>query len=83
MRYNVITANHMEDQTLGIINHSSLASKGLISLVNEKLAEGWRPQGGVFRTEGEKGEVLLLQAIVLKTCECDPLPRPDPEQELH
>tara|TARA_B100001029_G_scaffold168316_1_gene162275 strand:- start:2020 stop:2271 length:252 start_codon:yes stop_codon:yes gene_type:complete len=83
MRYDVITANHMEDQNLGIINHSSFTIKGLISLVNDKLVEGWRPQGGVVRTEGTEGETLLLQAIVLKTCECDPLPRPDPEQEMH
>ena len=71
MRYNVITANHMEDQTLGIINHSSLASKGLISLVNEKLAEGWRPQGGVFRTEGEKGEDGGAPIIVTQDVEFD------------
>ena len=83
MRYDVITANHMEDQSLGVINHSSLKTKGLISLVNDKLAEGWRPQGGVIQTEGEEGEVVLLQAIVLKTCECDPLPTPEPEQEMH
>ncbi|MEE2759709.1 MAG: DUF1737 domain-containing protein [Candidatus Thermoplasmatota archaeon] len=83
MRYDVVTANHMKDQSLGIINHSSFVTKGLISLVNEKLAEGWRPQGGVTQTEAEEGEVLLMQAIVLKTCECDPLPSPNPEQELH
>ena len=83
MRYDVIVANHMEDQSLGIMNWPSMTTKGLISLVNEKLAEGWRPQGGVFQTEGGEKGVVLLQAIVLKTCECDPLPRPDPEQETH
>tara|TARA_B100000073_G_scaffold133770_1_gene109563 strand:- start:190 stop:441 length:252 start_codon:yes stop_codon:yes gene_type:complete len=83
MRYDIIVANHMQDQSLGIMNWPSMTTKGLISLVNDKLAEGWRPQGGVIQIEGEEGEVVLLQAIVLKTCECDPLPTPDPEQEMH
>ena len=83
MRYDVIVANHMQDQSLGIMNWPSMTTKGLISLVNDKLAEGWRPQGGVIQTEGEEGEVVLLQAIVWKTCECDPLPTPEPEQEMH
>ena len=74
MRYDVIVANHMQDQSLGIMNWPSMTTKGLISLVNDKLAEGWRPQERVIQTEGEEGEVVLLQAIVLKTCECDPLP---------
>ena len=79
MRYDVITANHMQDETLGIMNFPSIGNKGLISLVNEKLTEGWRPQGGVRRTTDDKGNPLFLQALVLKTCECNPLPRPDPE----
>jgi len=83
MRYDVIVANHMQDQSLGIMNWPSMTTKGLISLVNDKLAEGWRPQGGVIQIEGGEGEFVLLQAIVLKTCECDPLPNPDPEQEMH
>ena len=83
MRYDVIVANHMQDQSLGIMNWPSMTTKGLISLVNDKLAEGWRPQGGVFQTEGKEGDIVLLQAIVLKTCECDPLPRPEPNQEMH
>ena len=83
MRYDVIVANHMQDQSLGIMNWPSMTTKGLISLVNDKLAEGWRPQGGVFQAEGKKGDIVLLQAIVLKTCECDPLPRPEPNQEMH
>ena len=83
MRYDVITANHMKDESFGVINHPSLKTKGLISLVNDKLAEGWRPQGGVLQVEKKEGGAILLQAIVLKTCECDPLPRPDPEQEMH
>ena len=33
--------------------------------------------------EKKEGGTILLQAIVLKTCECDPLPRPDPAQEMH
>ena len=83
MRYDVIVAKHMQDQSLGIMNWPSMTTKGLISLVNDKLAEGWRPLGGVIQAEGEEGEVILLQAIVLKTCECDPLPRPEPNQEMH
>ena len=79
MRYDVITANHMEDQSLGVINHPSLKTKGLISLVNDKLAEGWRPQGGIQRTTDVEGNSLFLQALVLKTCDCDPLPSPDPD----
>ena len=79
MRYNVITANNMQDETLGIMNFPSIGNKGLISLVNDKLTEGWRPQGGVRRTTDDKGNPLFLQALVLKTCECDPLPRPDPD----
>ena len=83
MRYNVITSNNMQDETLGIMNFPSIGNKGLISLINDKLAEGWRPHGGVIQTEGEEGEGVLLQAIVLKTCECDPLPTPEPEQDMH
>ena len=79
MRYNIITANHMQDETLGIINFPSIGNKGLISLVNDKLTEGWRPQGGVQRTTDVEGNLIFLQALVLKTCECDPLPCPDPE----
>ena len=79
MRYNVITANHMEDKKLGVANWPSMVNQGLISLVNDKLAEGWRPQGGVQRTTDVEGNSLFLQALVLKTCECDPLPCPDPD----
>ena len=79
MRYDVITANHMEDKPLGVANWPSMVNQGLISLVNDKLTEGWRPQGGVRRTPDDKGNPLFLQALVLKTCECDPLPRPDPD----
>ncbi len=81
MRYDVITANHMQDETLGILNFPSIGNKGLISLVNDKLTEGWRPQGGVQRTTNEEGIELFLQALVLKTCDCDPLPCPDPEHD--
>ena len=79
MRYNVITANIMQDETLGIMNFPSIGKKGLISLINDKLAEGWRPQGGIQRTTDVEGNTLFLQALVLKTCDCDPLPRPDPD----
>jgi len=79
MRYNIITANHMEDIPLGVANWPSMVNQGLISLVNDKLSEGWRPQGGIQRTQNEDGDSLFLQAIVLKTCDCDPLPCPDPE----
>ena len=79
MRYNVITANHMEDKPLGVANWPSMVNQGLISLVNDKLTEGWRPQGGVQRTTDVEGNSLFLQALVLKTCECDPLPCPDPD----
>ena len=81
MRYNVITANHMEDISLGVVNWPSMVNQGLISLVNDKLTEGWRPQGGVQKTLDEEGNELFLQAIVLKICECEPLPCPDPEIE--
>ena len=83
MRYNVITASHMEDISLGVANWPSMVTQGLISLVNVKLTEGWRPQGGVQQTVDEEGNQLLLQAIVLKTCECDPLPCPEPDLERH
>ena len=83
MRYNIITANHMEDIPLGVMNWPSMVNQGLISLVNDKLTEGWRPQGGIQRTRDEEGDPLFLQAIVLKTCECDPLPCPEPELERH
>ena len=79
MRYNVITANNMQDETLGIMNFPSIGKKGLISLINDKLAEGWRPQGGIQRTTDVEGNTLFLQALVLKTCDCDPLPCPDPD----
>jgi len=71
----------MEDTSLGVVNWPSMVNKGLITQVNEKLTEGWRPQGGIQRTLDDDGDVLLLQAIVLKTCDCDPLPCPDPEHE--
>ena len=83
MRYNVITASHMEDISLGVANWPSMVTQGLISLVNVKLTEGWRPQGGIQRTLDEDGDPLFLQAIVLKTCECDPLPCPEPDLERH
>ena len=79
MRYNVITANHMEDIPLGVMNWPSMVNQGLISLVNDKLAEGWRPQGGIQRSLDGEGNTLFLQALVLKTCDCDPLPCPDPD----
>ena len=66
MRYNVITANNMQDETLGIMNFPSIGNKGLISLVNDKLTEGWRPQGGVRRTTDDKGNPLFLQAFTSK-----------------
>ena len=81
MRYNVITANHMQDISLGVMNWPSMVNQGLISLVNAKLTEGWRPQGGVQKILDEDGNECFLQAIVLKTCECDPLPCPDPNDE--
>jgi|TARA_B110000263_G_scaffold236090_1_gene235112 hypothetical protein len=71
----------MQDKSLGVINFPSIAHKGLVSKVNVKLAEGWRPQGGVHSMHGEEGEHLFMQAIVLKTCECDPLPEPEPQFE--
>ena len=83
MRYDVITENHMEDVPLGVANWPSMVHQGLVSLVNDKLTEGWRPQGGVQRTVDDEGVVLFLQAIVLKTCECDPLPCPEPDLERH
>ena len=83
MRYDIITSSHIQDETFGILNFSSAVDKGLISLVNDKLTEGWRPQGGVQQTVDDEGNQLLLQAIVLKTCECDPLPCPDPDLERH
>ena len=79
MRYNIITANHMEDKPLGVANWPSMVNQGLISLVNDKLSEGWRPQGGIQRTNDVDGKPLFLQAIVLKTCDCEPLPHPGPE----
>ncbi len=79
MRYNVITANHMEDIPLGVMNWPSMVNQGLISLVNDKLTEGWRPQGGIQRSLDGEGNTLFLQALVLKTCDCDPLPCPDPD----
>tara|TARA_B100001996_G_scaffold372824_1_gene349637 strand:+ start:535 stop:756 length:222 start_codon:yes stop_codon:yes gene_type:complete len=69
----------MQDKTLGILNYPSIVNKGLISLVNEKLTEGWRPQGGVRKTTDNEGNPLFLQALVLKTCDCEPLPHPGPE----
>jgi hypothetical protein len=71
----------MEDISLGVMNWPSMVNQGLISLVNDKLTEGWRPQGGVQKALDEEGNELFLQAIVLKTCECEPLPCPDPEIE--
>jgi hypothetical protein len=79
MRYNVITANHMEDIPLGVMNWPSMVNQGLISLVNDKLTEGWRPQGGIQRSLDGEGNTHFLQALVLKTCDCDPLPCPDPD----
>jgi len=83
MRYDIITASHMQDETMGIVNFPALTNKGLISLVNDKLTEGWRPQGGIQRTTDIEGNELFLQAITLKTCDCDPLPCPEPELERH
>jgi hypothetical protein len=81
MRYDIIIASHINDETFGILNFPSIGNKGLISLMNDKLTEGWRPQGGVQKTTDDEGKPLFLQAITLKTCDCDPLPCPDPEVE--
>ena len=83
MRYNVITANHMEDIPLGVANWPSMVNQGLISLVNDKLTEGWRPQGGIQRALDGDGGTIYQQAIVLKTCESDHWPSRDPELERH
>ena len=71
----------MQDISLGVMNWPSMVNQGLISLVNDKLKEGWRLQGGVQKTLDEEGNEFFLQAIVLKTCECNPLPCPDPDVE--
>ena len=81
MRYNVITANHMQDISLGVMNWPSMVNQGLISLVNDKLTEGWRPQGGVQKILDVEGKECFVQAIVLNNCECNPLPCPDPDVE--
>jgi hypothetical protein len=81
MRYDIITANHMQDKSLGVINFPSIGQEGLISKVNVKLSEGWRPQGGVHSMRDGKGVHVFMQSVVMKTCDCDPLPEPEPQFE--
>jgi hypothetical protein len=43
---------------------SSTDATDLIYRVNNKLSEGWRPQGGIFALPGEGADILWYQAVI-------------------
>ncbi len=73
IEYSVLTARNLEDEDLGLLNHSNIEA-GLISLVKEALLNDWRPQGGVHYSEG-----IWMQAVIRGCCKKPPTPTPVPE----
>lgn len=50
-----------------IVQHYGPDRFPLIEMVNDKIKEGWEPQGGVSFAQGQYGEKVWAQAVVKKS----------------